>query len=397
MSSLVQAKVQQSIQILQDQHIDCWLTFVRETIAGGDPVLPLIYGHDLTWQSALIITSSGETFAIVGHFEAETARRMGAYQTVIAYHESLRRSLLHTLERIHPAKIAINYSKNDVHADGLSYGMYQLLVDYFNDTPWEQRLVSAENIIAALRSRKIPAEVELIQAAIETTNKIYDATFKFTRPGMSEKQIAAFMHDQLNSFDVAAAWEYENCPTVNSGPESQVGHVSPSNLEVQPGHVLHIDFGVRQQGFCSDIQRVAYILKPGETTAPEPVQQGFRTIVEAIQIAVAAMRPGVLGKEIDAIARGFVTKAGYPEYKYATGHQLGRIVHDGAGLLGPAWERYGETPNYPLEIGQVFTVEPGLFVPGFGYIGLEEDVIVTEDGAKFLGQPQTELILIPGS
>ncbi len=394
MYDLIREKVAQANQILAEKQIDAWLTFVRETSAGGDPVLPLIYGHDLTWQSALIITRSGENFAILGHLEAETAHLVGAYPVVIPYHEGIRRALLHTLERISPNKIAINFSKNDVHADGLGYGLYQLLVDLLNDTPWESRLVSAEQIQSALRGRKTPGEVERVRAAVETTRQIFVHTFQNIHPGMSEKQVGEIMQAQIKKRGLQPAWDSEHCPAVNSGPDSPVGHSGPTEIVIERGHILHIDFGVKQDEYCSDIQRLAYFLKPGETQAPEPVRHGFATVVQAIQAAVQAMQPGKTGKEIDAVARSVITNAGYEEYKYATGHQLGRLAHDGGGILGPSWERYGDTPNFPLEAGQVYTVEPGLEIPGYGYIGLEEDVLLSESGAEYLGAPQTELLLL---
>jgi Xaa-Pro aminopeptidase len=394
MTELVQEKVRQAVGILQEKEIDAWLTFVRETSLGGDPALPLIYGPTLTWQTALIITRSGERIAIVGRFEAETARRTGAYSTVIAYDQSIRPALLETLERLAPGKIAINYSKNDVNADGLTYGMYQVLLDYLAGTPWSERLVSAEGILAALRGRKTPAEIARIRAAVETTRQIYERTFKFIRPGLSEQQVANFMHVQLGEFGVGVAWDYDSCPSVNSGPDSPVGHVGPSSLKLEPGHIVHIDFGVKQDEYCSDIQRVAYLLAPGESKAPAAVQHGFDTIVRAIQASIDEMKPGKLGKEIDAIARSVLAEAGFEEYMHALGHHLGRNAHDGAGVLGPEWERYGDTPNYPIEAGHVYTVEPSLFVPGYGIIGLEEDVLVTEDGVEYLGAPQSDIILL---
>jgi Xaa-Pro aminopeptidase len=297
------------------------------------------------------------------------------------------------LERLNPNRIAINYSIDDVHADGLAFGMYQLLLRYLNGTPYLPRLESAEKLHAALRGRKTAQEIERIRAAIRTTFNIFQRTFDYIKIGMSEKDVSDFMHSQLDGFGLQPAWELINCPTVNTGPDSPIGHVGPTDLKISPGHLVHFDFGVLQDYYCSDIQRVVYFRRPGEMSAPPEVQHGFDTVRKAIQQALNAMKPGMAGKEVDQIARQTIINAGYPEFPYATGHQVGRVVHDGAGILGPEWERYGTTPNYLLEAGQVYTIEPGLAIPGYGYLGLEEDVLVTPDGAKYLGDPQMELII----
>ncbi|MCW5877043.1 MAG: aminopeptidase P family protein [Anaerolineales bacterium] len=392
MDPLIPEKVQQAVGILDEQGIDLWLTFVRETSAAGDPMLPLIFGADLTWESALIVTRRGERIAIVGHYEADTARNTGAYSEVLEFHKSIREPLAETIARLDPAQIAVNTSTQNLYADGLSHGMYQKMQDYLG-AKYASRLVSAEGIIAPLRGRKTAEEIRRIRTAVATTAEIYQEAFEYIEVGRTEREINAYMLERTGERGLQPAWDPQSCPAVNSGPDSPIGHTMPTEIKVAPGHLVHFDFGVRQDGYCSDIQRMVYMLKPGESDAPEPVRRAFETIWRSIHAAIEKMKPGAPGAEADAAARQAVLDAGYPEYMHATGHQLGRAVHDGGGLIGPMWEKYGDLPQIPLEAGNVFTLEPGLVVSGYGYMSIEEDVLLSEDGVEFLGPPQSELIL----
>ena len=393
MATLVQEKANQAVGILKEKNIDLWMTFVRETSAGGDPVLPLIYGTDLTWQSALIFTKNGDRIAIVGTFETDTAEKTGAFEEVIGYDTSVREPLLDVLNRLNPQSIALNYSKDDVFSDGLGHGLYQVLMGYLEDTVFADRIMSSREIIGALIGRKTPEEIKRIIKAIKTTLEIYENTFDYVEVGMTEKQIADFMHAQLDERGIGASWDKPHCPTINAGPDSPAGHVSPTELKVQPGQLLHFDFGVKENDYCSDTQRTIYILGEGESQPPDEVIKGFQTVVDSVQAAVKAMKPGVTGVMIDDISRKVITDSGFPEFMHATGHQLGRHAHDGGGILGPQWERYGDLPNWELEAGQVYTVEPHVVVPGYGFIGTEEDVVITKNGCEFLSKPQKELIV----
>ncbi len=114
-------------------------------------------------------------------------------------------------------------------------------------------------------------------------------------------------------------------------------------------------------------------------------------IKDIITVTGRMCRPGVKGYEIDARARQMLVDNGYPEYEHALGHQLGRAVHDGGALIGPRWERYGKTPEIPLEENVATTLELEIILPGIGCVSLEEDACITKDGARFLGPRQMEL------
>ena len=395
--SLLKEKSTQAIGILKELDVDLWLTFVRETSGVRDPILDFLIGpRDLTWQSALIFTKTGERIAVIGNLERDEIGRLGVFDTIVGYDKGIRAPLREVISRLNPNQIAVNTSKNNVHADGLTHAMHTMLTEHLDGMPYAERLISAEPIINALRGRKTASEIACIRKAVALTDEIYAKTFASLAVGMSEIDVADGMHVQVAEAIAGFAWPRESNPAVNSGPDSPVGHSGPTEIKIQRGHIVHFDFGVNVEEYCSDIQRVAYVLREGETAAPAEVMRGFETIRRAVEAARAAMKPGVTGGEIDRMAREIVMGAGYPEYPYALGHQLGRVAHDGGALLGPLWEKYGDSPNLKLEVGQVFTIEPGLAVPGYGYIGLEEDVVITEAGAEYLGTPQTELVLVDG-
>ncbi len=395
--TLIQEKVNQAIEILKEQETDMWFTFVRETSGVRDPALDLLIGsNDLTWPSALIITRNGDKVAVIGNLEKDALQRLDVFSEILGYDKSVRDLLRETITRLNPERIAVNTSRNNVHADGLTHAMYEMLREYLAGTPYADRLFSAEPVISALRGRKTPTEQARVRKAIEITGEIYKKTFGFIKIGMTEIEIGEYMQKLATEYGVGLAWPAENCPAVNSGPNSPVGHNGPTEIKVERGHLLHFDFGVRYEEYCSDIQRVAYVLREGETEAPIEVQRGFITIRTAIEKSREAMKAGVTGNSIDVISREIVTDSGYSDYPYALGHQLGRVAHDGGALLGPLWEKYGDLPRQKLEVGQIFTIEPGLAVPNYGYMGLEEDVVITEKGAEYFTEPQREIVLIKG-
>ena len=391
---LIREKIEQAVEILKELSIDCWITFVRESAISRDPMLDFLIQSDVTWHSAFIITTSGETYAIVGQMDKQTIEDLGVYRHVLDYVEGIKESLTDVLKEISPSTIALNYSQGSEISDGLTHGMYLTLLELLTDIGYEDRIISSEEVTSRLKARKTNYEIECIKKAIHHTLDIIDSAASFIAPGKTERDIAAYMLGEVEKRHLDLAWDRSHCPAVFTGPSTAEAHYKPTERKVERGHVLNMDFGVKYEDYCSDIQRTFYILEEDETQAPLEVQKGFETIVTAIELARQALKPGVQGVEIDSIARQHIISQGYEEYPHGLGHQVGRFAHDGTALLGPAWEKYAQKPFKRIEEGMVFTIEPRLKVPERGVVTIEEMVIIKEPQAEFLSEPQKDIILI---
>lgn len=277
--------------------------------------------------------------------------RLDAYSQVHGYDQSYRSRLTETPARLHPRRVALNFSRSDPASDGLPYGL-ELVLDEVLERAGipAERIVSAKAFLGPVRGSKTPGEIERIRRAVATTEELLHEVGDRIRPGISERQLAHYLHERLRAGGWEPAWDIEADPLVNTGPSPEApGHALPTDRVVEAGHLVHFDFGVRREDSCADLQRMWYALKEGETEASDDVQQMWRAVRGALLAGVEALRPGMEGWLVDQAAREFLMDQGLPEYLYGFGHHLGHCAHDGSTVLGPA---LGSVWRYAIRVGR---------------------------------------------
>ena len=387
-NDLVPEKVEQAVGILNEENVDAWLTFTQESMDGGDPVYPIIFGERDLGRGVLLLTRKGDCIAVVGGLDQEIPLSTGVWSQVVVHKGDLREPVLDILSRLDPRQIAINYSLTSPKADGLSYGNFLRLEKILAGSVYSGRLASAEGIIMKLRGRKSPGEIAILNKAIEHTDAIFAELGRFLKPGVTGREIYDFIQEEVARCGLQTSWSRDHCPIVTVGPVEYMGHTPPGDTPTRRGETLQIDFGVKYNGMCSDMQRMWYFLDHGETHAPADVQRAFDTVKTGLDTIIGLLRPGTPTWKPAEAARKVLVDAGYPENKYSVGHQLGRATHDG----GPGLARRPEgDPEWLMESGNVFTAE-GLEtrVEGHGWVSLEEDVMVTASGPLVLTDRQLE-------
>ncbi|MGI8969099.1 MAG: M24 family metallopeptidase, partial [Dehalococcoidia bacterium] len=234
-----------------------------------------------------------------------------------------------------------------------------------------------EEIVETLRRVKDEGEIDLTRAACGIVDCAFEFIVTLVRPGVSERELAT----ELEYFMKKAGSEKEAFDTiVASGARSALPHGRASEKLLEAGDFITFDFGARVGGYHSDITRTVVL-----GTASERQREIYQVVLDAQQAALAALRPGMTGKEADQVARDLIAAHGYGEqFGHGLGHSLGRHVHDGGGL--------SQRVEMTLEAGMVLTVEPGVYLENWGGVRIEDDVVLRDNGAEILTHAPKELI-----
>ncbi len=228
---------------------------------------------------------------------------------------------------------------------------------------------SADDALTALRLKKDADEIAAMRKAITITETALEATVSQVQPGMTERQIVNLLRNAMgaagsegNAFD----------PIVLGGPNSALPHGTPTDRAVREGEPLLFDFGAIHKAYLADITRTFFV---GEPDAE--LRQIYEIVLRANEAGIRAAAPGVPAQDVDRAARKVIADAGYGEYFiHRTGHGLGLDGHEAPYI------REGNAQL--LEPGMVFTVEPGIYIPGKGGVRIEDDVLVTANGVDVL-------------
>jgi len=234
-----------------------------------------------------------------------------------------------------------------------------------------------EEIVEKLRLVKDESEISRIREACGIVDRAFEFILTLIKPGIRERDLAI----ELEYFMKKAGSEKEAFDTiVASGARAALPHGRASDKLLEIGDFITFDFGARVGGYHSDLTRTV-VLGP----ATDRHREVYQTVLDAQLAALAALRPGMTGKEADQVARDVITARGYGEnFGHGLGHGLGRQVHDGGGM--------SQRIDLTLEAGMVMTVEPGVYLEGWGGVRIEDDVVIRDGGAEILTHAPKELI-----
>ncbi len=257
----------------------------------------------------------------------------------------------------------------------VSYAQYRSLKRLFP----RHKLSGQGELVENLALIKDPSEIKAIQEAGEIASRVFLEIVQLIRPGVSEMDIAAEISYLLKrQGGERDAFE----PIVASGERGVLPHVRPTTQRIRQGVMVILDFGTTRNGYCSDITRTVAVGK-----VPRRAVEMYALVLDAHAAAIQAAKGGLPARELDAIARERLHKAGYGRYfVHSLGHGLGLNIHERP--------RVSPLSSEVLQVGNCITIEPGLYVPGIGGVRIEDDIVLTKTGCNVLTHAPRELMIL---
>jgi Xaa-Pro aminopeptidase len=242
-----------------------------------------------------------------------------------------------------------------------------------------KRFVPAYSVIERISALKDEREIDAIRRAVEITDKVFRKVLRAIKPGVTEMDIAAeigYWHRRYGSDGDA----FE--PIVASGPRGALPHARPSKKKIRKGELVTLDLGCRVDGYHSDLTRTVAVGSPSVRA-----KKIYHVVLEAQRMAIEAAKAGVSARLLDAIARSHIRRSGFGRFfSHSLGHGLGIEIHEPL--------RLSATSKEILQDGNVVTVEPGIYIPGFGGVRIEDDIVVRQDHCEVLNRASKELIVL---
>lgn len=313
----------------------------------------IYYLTNFSWGARLLVTVEGESVLFVYSVNYENAKRLAENVTV-----ELVRSGEKVEEKVFNEILKRGFKS--IGFDRMDATEYQKMKNSLK----EVKVESLEDVIWSLRKVKDENELAFIRRAAELTSRGMERALEVIRPGMREWEVAAEAEYEMRRLGSSGvAFDTIVC----SGPETAYPHGGLGEREIRDGDLVVIDIGAKHHGYCADMTRTVIV---GEGTRIQ--KHIHETVINAQKIAINHIRAGVKAKDVDDAARKFIAENGYGEYfVHNLGHGIGLNVHEPP-TLGPSSEDL-------LLAGNVVTVEPGIYIPGFGGARVEDTLLVCEE------------------
>jgi Xaa-Pro aminopeptidase len=240
-------------------------------------------------------------------------------------------------------------------------------------------LVPVKDVVEKLRVIKDEEEIAMIERAAALADQAFEHILSFIKPGVTEREIAVELQYRIQR---GGAFGFAYNMIIASGERSALPHGVASDKPIGDNEFLTMDFGANYEGYLCDLTRTVFVGTPSDKH-----REIYEIVLEANRTALEGIRPGMSSKEADSLGRNVIEKYGYGEYfGHGLGHGFGMEIHE-----NPFLSQQKETPLLP---GMVVTVEPGIYIPGFGGVRIEDDILITDSGIRVLTRSDKSLICL---